>query len=97
MCGDKVRNKYRSICDMSGVAFTLFVDVFLLVVVYEIILTFYISPLVNRWYRPPELMFGKKEYGPEIDMWAVGCIFAQLMLRKPLWEGNVRDLVSVLI
>jgi len=34
-----------------------------------------------RWYRAPELLFGCQQYGPGVDMWAVGCIFAELMLR----------------
>ena len=50
---------------------------------------YYNITLFFRWYRAPELMFGSKTYRTEIDMWAVGCIFAELILRKPLWEGNV--------
>nr|NVI70833.1 Cyclin-dependent kinase 7 [Cucujiformia]NVI70853.1 Cyclin-dependent kinase 7 [Cucujiformia] len=30
--------------------------------------------VVTRWYRAPELLFGAKQYGTCIDMWAVGCI-----------------------
>nr|NVI70831.1 Cyclin-dependent kinase 7 [Cucujiformia] len=30
--------------------------------------------VVTRWYRPPELLFGARQYGACIDMWAVGCI-----------------------
>ena len=41
-----------------------------------------------RWYRAPELLLGSKTYGPGVDMWAVGCIFAELMLRKPYLPGN---------
>lgn len=29
-----------------------------------------------RWYRPPELLFGTTSYGPSIDIWAAGCVFA---------------------
>lgn len=35
----------------------------------------------HRWYRPPELLFGAKNYGVGVDMWAVGCILAELLLR----------------
>lgn len=38
--------------------------------------------------RPPELLLGKDVYGPEIDMWSVGCIFAELLLGSPLFHGN---------
>ena len=41
-----------------------------------------------RWYRAPELLLGSKVYGPGVDMWAVGCIFAELMLRKPFFPGS---------
>lgn len=40
------------------------------------------------WYRAPELLYGAKHYGPGVDMWAVGCIFAELVLRKPFLPGN---------
>ncbi len=41
-----------------------------------------------RWYRAPELLFGAKAYGSAIDMWAVGCIFAEMMLRNPYFPGD---------
>ena len=40
-----------------------------------------------RWYRAPELLLDKA-YGPGVDIWAVGCIFAELMLRKPFFPGS---------
>ncbi len=33
----------------------------------------------TRWYRAPEIILLEKDYGPGIDIWAVGCIFAELM------------------
>lgn len=30
-------------------------------------------------YRPPELLFGKQDYGPKLDMWAAGCVAAQVL------------------
>lgn len=55
--------------------------------------------VVTRWYRAPELILLEKDYGPAIDMWSVGCIFAELlgmmkesaptyMDRKPLFPGK---------
>jgi mitogen-activated protein kinase 1/3 len=35
--------------------------------------------VVTRWYRAPELILLEKDYGPAIDMWSVGCIFAELL------------------
>lgn len=43
---------------------------------------------VYRWYRSPELLFGAKEYSYAVDIWAVGCIFAELMLRTPYVAGE---------
>jgi cyclin-dependent kinase 7 len=40
------------------------------------------------WYRAPELLFGARSYGEGADMWAVGCIFAELMTRKPFLPGE---------
>jgi hypothetical protein len=42
----------------------------------------------GRWYRPPELLFGATRYGPAVDMWAAGCVLAELMLRKPWFAGS---------
>lgn len=41
------------------------------------------SQVVTRWYRPPELLYGARYYGSAVDIWAAGCIFAELMLRTP--------------
>jgi len=50
--------------------------------------------VVTRWYRAPELLLGKKDYDKTIDMWAVGCILAELLGRKPLFPG--KDYVDML-
>ncbi|EFJ13294.1 hypothetical protein SELMODRAFT_100958 [Selaginella moellendorffii] len=41
-----------------------------------------------RWYRSPELLFGSKQYGSGVDIWAAGCIFAELLLRRPFLQGS---------
>lgn len=41
--------------------------------------------VITRWYRPPEILFGAKYYGEKVDVWSIGCIFAELFLRKPLF------------
>lgn len=43
--------------------------------------------VVTRWYRAPELMCGCN-YGEKIDVWALGCIFAELIIRKPFFPGK---------
>ncbi|KAL5604882.1 hypothetical protein BROUX41_001787 [Berkeleyomyces rouxiae] len=44
--------------------------------------------VVTIWYRAPELILGSQHYGPPIDMWAVGCIFAELMSLRPIFKGE---------
>lgn len=45
--------------------------------------------VVTRWYRAPELLFGARHYsGTGVDMWAVGCILAELLLRVPFLPGD---------
>jgi serine/threonine protein kinase len=56
--------------------------------------------VVTRWYRAPELLLGTKNYTSAIDMWSVGCILAELLGRKALFQGKdylemLRMIVSV--
>jgi len=44
--------------------------------------------VITLWYRPPELLLGAQQYGPAVDMWSVGCIFAELLMRKPILPGK---------
>uniref|UniRef100_A0A3Q3JA15 Cyclin-dependent kinase 7 n=1 Tax=Monopterus albus TaxID=43700 RepID=A0A3Q3JA15_MONAL len=48
----------------------------------------YTHQVVTRWYRSPELLFGARMYGVGVDMWAVGCILAELLLRMPFLAGD---------
>lgn len=43
--------------------------------------------VATRWYRPPELLVGHS-YGPPIDIWALGCIMAELSDTQPLFPGS---------
>merc|ERR1712094_111020 len=36
----------------------------------------------------PELLYGETSYNTKVDLWSVGCIFAELMLRKALFPGS---------
>lgn len=47
--------------------------------------------VITLWTRPPELLLGDKRYSYSVDMWSVGCIFAQLLLGKPLLRGKDED------
>ncbi|XP_057415362.1 mitogen-activated protein kinase homolog NTF3-like isoform X2 [Lotus japonicus] len=44
--------------------------------------------VVTRWYRAPELLLCCDNYGTSIDVWSVGCIFAELLGRKPIFPGS---------
>ncbi|XP_010428415.1 PREDICTED: probable serine/threonine-protein kinase At1g54610 isoform X2 [Camelina sativa] len=46
------------------------------------------SRVVTLWYRPPELLLGATDYGASVDMWSVGCVFAELLLGKPILRGR---------
>ncbi|KMZ94615.1 cdc2-like protein kinase 1 [Plasmodium vivax Mauritania I] len=44
--------------------------------------------VVTLWYRAPELLLGERCYTNKIDIWSVGCIFAEMILKKPLFIGE---------
>ncbi|XP_021865570.2 mitogen-activated protein kinase 3 [Spinacia oleracea] len=44
--------------------------------------------VVTRWYRAPELLVCSNSYDKSIDVWSVGCIFAEILLRRPLFPGQ---------
>ena len=41
-------------------------------------------------YRSPELLLGAKHYTRAVDVWAAGCIFAELCTLRPLFQGQER-------
>lgn len=46
------------------------------------------SRVVTLWYRPPELLLGSTTYGEAVDLWSVGCVFAELFLGRPILKGR---------
>ena len=44
--------------------------------------------VATRWYRAPEVLLNYESYDAAIDMWSVGCIFAELVLKMPLFMGQ---------
>ena len=46
------------------------------------------SKSCSRWYRCPELLYGARIYGTGVDIWATGCILAELLLRAPFLPGE---------
>ncbi|XP_005047925.1 PREDICTED: cyclin-dependent kinase-like 1 isoform X4 [Ficedula albicollis] len=49
---------------------------------------YYTDYVATRWYRCPELLVGDTQYGPPVDVWAIGCVFAELLSGAPLWPGR---------
>jgi mitogen-activated protein kinase 15 len=49
------------------------------------IMTDYVA---TRWYRAPEILFGSPNYTLGVDVWAVGCILAEMMIGKPIFPGT---------
>lgn len=48
----------------------------------------YTDYVATRWYRAPELLVGDTQYGAPVDVWALGCVFAELLNGNPLWPGK---------
>lgn len=44
--------------------------------------------VISDWYRPPEIFFGAKYYAYSADIWSCGCIFAEMILKEPLFHGG---------
>lgn len=44
--------------------------------------------IATRWYRPPEVLLEWDTYDKSLDVWSIGCIFAELLDRKPLFPGK---------
>ncbi|TNV77900.1 hypothetical protein FGO68_gene2608 [Halteria grandinella] len=48
----------------------------------------YTNLVVTLWYRAPELLFGADVYSEAVDLWSVGCVMGELILREPLLMGK---------
>lgn len=48
----------------------------------------YTHEIVTLWYRAPEVLLGSPRYSCPVDIWSIGCIFAEMATRKPLFQGD---------
>eukprot|EP00033_Pygsuia_biforma_P000446 GCRY01000530.1.p1 GENE.GCRY01000530.1~~GCRY01000530.1.p1 ORF type:complete len:309 (+),score=2.44 GCRY01000530.1:328-1254(+) len=48
----------------------------------------YSHEVVTLWYRAPDVLMGSKRYSTSIDLWSVGCIFAEMHTGRPLFPGS---------
>lgn len=57
----------------------------------------YTPVVVTLWYRAPEILLGNSNYLPSLDIWSVGCIFAELILREPLFpaRGEIEQIDNI--
>ncbi|KAG0475233.1 hypothetical protein HPP92_014919 [Vanilla planifolia] len=55
---------------------------------FTIPLKSYTHEIVTLWYRAPEVLLGSTHYSIGVDMWSVGCIFAEMARRQPLFPGD---------
>lgn len=49
----------------------------------------YSPQVASRWYRAPELLWGSPKYGPPVDIWAAGCVFAEMLRGVPLFSVKI--------
>ena len=42
----------------------------------------------TRWYRAPEVLLGHKNYEKSVDVWSIGCIFAEILKKKVIFRGT---------
>ncbi|KAL3103929.1 hypothetical protein niasHS_000073 [Heterodera schachtii] len=61
----------------------------------------YSNDVVTFWYRAPELLLGSYKYAFGIDIWSVGCIFFEMIQRKPLFrkeqvEKQLRKIYNIM-
>ena len=47
-----------------------------------------ISYICSRFYRPPELVVGATRYTTQVDVWSMGCVIAELIINKPIFQGK---------
>ncbi|CAG2122812.1 unnamed protein product, partial [Medioppia subpectinata] len=48
----------------------------------------YTHEVVTLWYRAPEVLLGGQRYSTPVDIWSIGCIFAEMANKNPLFHGD---------
>ncbi len=54
----------------------------------DVILVYRVRQVVTLWYRAPEILLGSRTYSTPVDIWSIGCIFAEMVNHKPLFAGD---------
>lgn len=57
-----------------------------------------VAYICSRYYRAPELIFGNQYYSGSIDVWSVGCIFAEMLMGEPIFKGenSMNQLIEII-
>lgn len=48
----------------------------------------YTHEVVTLWYRAPEILMGSPRYSTPVDIWSIGCMFGEMVNRRPLFHGD---------
>jgi len=48
----------------------------------------FFEKVVTLWYRAPDVLMGSRKYSTPVDIWSVGCIFAEMANGRPLFAGT---------
>lgn len=48
----------------------------------------YTHEVVTLWYRAPDVLMGSRKYSTPVDVWSIGCIFAEVSLGVEGWGGR---------
>ena len=48
----------------------------------------FLYQVVTLWYRAPEVLLGAERYSTPVDVWSIGCIFAEMSEKKPIFHGD---------
>lgn len=51
----------------------------------------YTHEVVTLWYRAPDVLLGSQTYGTAVDIWSIGCIFAEMASGRPLFPGKTES------
>lgn len=55
----------------------------------------YTNRVITIWYRPPELLLGETQYGPEVDIWSAACVFVEMFTKKAIFPGEGGELSQI--
>ncbi|KAG4429298.1 Cell division control protein 2 [Cadophora sp. M221] len=56
---------------------------------FDVPLLAYTHEVVTLWYQSPEILLGGYQYSTGVNVWSIGCIFAEMCTRKPLFPGDL--------